>query len=62
MTWLGWSMLYKAFAGFAHEARRYRFYLKEIDDMEESLFEMCPYPRSYRKNIAEKASRKDGKA
>lgn len=54
MTGLGWSMLYSAFAKFAYAARRYRFYLKELDEMEESLFEMCPYPRRYRKEIVEK--------
>ena len=48
MNGLDWTELYEKFAAFAHVARKQGFYLKSVQDMEYSLFEMCPFPREYR--------------
>lgn len=48
MNGLDWTELYEKFAAFAHVARKQGFYLKSVQDMECSLFEMCPFPRKYR--------------
>ena len=48
MTGLAWAALYQSFAAFAFEARKYRFYVREVGEMEDSLFEMCPFPKSYK--------------
>lgn len=50
MNGLAWKELYDKFAAFAYVARRQGFYTKTLQDMEYSLFEMCPYPRSYKPN------------
>ena len=48
MNGLDWTELYEKFAAFAHVARKQGFYVKSVQDMEYSLFEMCPFPRNYR--------------
>ena len=50
MNALAWQELYEAFAAFAYIARRQGFYVGALDKMEHSLFDMCPYPRSFRPN------------
>lgn len=50
MNGLAWTELYNKFAAFAYIARRQGFYVNAIQDMEYSLFEMCPFPRNYRPN------------
>jgi hypothetical protein len=47
MNGLAWTELYNKFAAFAHVARRQGFYVNAIQDMEYSLFEMCPFPKRY---------------
>ena len=54
MNGLAWTELYKKFAAFAYVARRQGFYPKQIQEMEYSLFEMCPFPRNYRPDKREK--------
>ena len=48
MNGLAWTELYNKFAAFAYVARRQGFYVNQIQEMEYSLFEMCPFPRNYR--------------
>jgi hypothetical protein len=48
MNGLAWKELYDKFSAFAYVAKRQGFYVKSVQEMEYSLFEMCPYPRSYR--------------
>ncbi len=48
MNGLAWSELYEKFAEFAYVARRQGFYNNTVQEMEYSLFEMCPFPRKYR--------------
>lgn len=48
MNGLAWSELYEKFVAFAYVARRQGFYVNQIQEMEYSLFEMCPFPRNYR--------------
>lgn len=48
MNGLAWKELYDKFAAFAYTARRQGFYVNQIQEMEYSLFEMCPFPRTYR--------------
>lgn len=48
MNGLEWIELYEKFAAFAYVARRKDFYVKQVQEMEYSLFEMCPFPRKYR--------------
>ena len=48
MNGLAWSELYDKFAAFAYVARRHGFYMGQVRDMENSLFEMCPFPRDYK--------------
>lgn len=48
MNGLAWMELYDKFAAFAYTARRQGFYVNQIQEMEYSLFEMCPFPRTYR--------------
>jgi hypothetical protein len=50
MNGLAWTELYNKFAEFAYAARRQGFYVGQVQEMEYSLFEMCPFPRSYRPN------------
>ncbi len=47
MNGLAWTELYNKFAAFAYVARRQGFYVGQVQDMEYSLFEMCPFPRRY---------------
>ena len=47
MNGLAWSELYEKFAEFAYVARRQGFYNNTIQEMEYSLFEMCPFPRRF---------------
>ncbi len=58
MTGLAWTTLYNAFADFAYEARRHRFYMSQIDEMEDSLFEMCPFPKRFRIGNEKKGEQK----
>ena len=48
MNGLAWTELYNKFAAFAYVARRQGFYVGQVQEMEYSLFEMCPFPRNYR--------------
>lgn len=48
MNGLAWTELYDKFAEFAYVARKQGFYVGQVQQMEYSLFEMCPFPRSYR--------------
>ena len=48
MNGLAWTELYNQFAAFAYVARRQGFYVGQVQEMEYSLFEMCPFPRNYR--------------
>ena len=48
MNGLAWKELYDKFAAFAYTARRQGVYVNQIQEMEYSLFEMCPFPRTYR--------------
>ncbi len=48
MNGLAWTELYNKFAAFAYVARRHSFYVGQVQEMEYSLFEMCPFPRNYR--------------
>ena len=50
MNGLAWKELYDAFAAFAYVARRYGFYTEALKNMEHSLFDMCPFPCSFRPN------------
>lgn len=50
MNGLAWKELYDAFASFAYIARRQGFYIGWLEEMEHSLFDMCPYPKSYKPN------------
>jgi hypothetical protein len=43
-----WIEFYNRFAPFAAMARQYGFYNKEVDKMEQSFWEMCPFPLTYR--------------
>ena len=56
MNGLAWTELYEKFAAFAYVARKQDFYQKQVQEMEYSLFDMCPFPKNYRPNV-----RKDGK-
>ena len=50
MNGLAWTELYNKFAAFAYVARRQGFYVGQVQEMEYSLFEMCPFPKTYRPN------------
>jgi hypothetical protein len=50
MNALAWRELYDKFVEFAYVARKQGFYVGQVQEMEYSLFDMCPYPRSYRPN------------
>ena len=50
MNGLAWTELYNKFAAFAYVARKQGFYVKAVQDMEYSLFEICPFPRNYKPN------------
>lgn len=50
MNGLAWTELYDRFAQFVYVARKQGFYVDQIQEMEYSLFEMCPFPRNYRPN------------
>ena len=39
-----WIEFYQRFASFCAMARQYKFYMEEVDKMEQSLWEMCPFP------------------
>jgi hypothetical protein len=43
-----WIDFYTRFASFAAMARQYGFYNEEVDKMEQSFWEMCPFPLTYR--------------
>ncbi len=58
MNGLAWKELYDKFAAFAYIAKRQGFYNRTIGDMEQSLFDMCPYPRSYRPDNRKGADRR----
>lgn len=47
MNGLAWTELYNRFSAFAYVARKQGFYVNTIQDMEHSLFEMCPLPKRY---------------
>jgi len=47
MNGLAWTELYNRFFAFAYVARKQGFYVNTIQDMEHSLFEMCPFPKRY---------------
>lgn len=50
MNGLAWTELYNKFAAFAYVARQQGFYVKQVQEMEYSLFEMCPFSRNYKPN------------
>ena len=50
MNGLAWTELYNAFSKFAYVARKQHFYDQAVQEMEYSLFDMCPFPKSYRPN------------
>lgn len=50
MNALAWKELYDKFSEFAYVARKQGFYVGWIQEMEYSLFDMCPFPRSYHPN------------
>lgn len=43
-----WIDFYQRFASFAAMAREYDFYVDEVGKMEQSMWEICPLPLSYR--------------
>jgi hypothetical protein len=47
---LAWTELYNAFSKFAYVARKQKFYEGMVQEMEYSLFKMCPFPKTYRPN------------
>lgn len=47
MNGLAWTELYDRFTQFAYVARKQGFYVGQIQEMEYSLFEMCPFPRRF---------------
>ena len=47
MNGLAWTELYDRFAQFAYVARKQSFYVWQVQEMEYSLFEMCPFPRRF---------------
>ena len=49
-----WIDFYTRFAAFAAMAREYWFYKEEVDKMEQSFWEMCPLPHSYRADYRKK--------
>lgn len=49
-----WIDFYNRFAPFAAMARQYSFYKKEVDDMEQSFWDMCPLPHSYKSDYKKK--------
>lgn len=46
MNGLAWTELYNAFSKFAYLARKQKFYEAVVQEMEHSLFEMCPIRKS----------------
>jgi hypothetical protein len=46
MNGLAWTELYNAFSKFAYLARKQKFYEAVVQEMEYSLFEMCPIRKS----------------
>ena len=53
-----WTEFYNKFSAFANMARQYHFYDKEVQEMEYSLFEMCPLPKSWKANNKKQSYRK----
>ena len=49
-----WIDFYSRFAPFCAMARQYKFYVEEVDKMEQSFWDMCPLPHSYRRDVVEK--------
>lgn len=49
-----WTEFYNKFSDFANMARQYHFYDKEVQEMEYSLFEMCPLPKAGKQIIRNK--------
>jgi hypothetical protein len=46
MNGLAWKELYTAFSKFAYLARKQHFYDEWVQEMEYSIFEMCPFRKS----------------
>lgn len=42
-----WIEFYEKFSTFADMARKYHFYDDQVQEMEYSLFEMCPLPKRW---------------
>ena len=52
-----WIDFYSRFAPFCAMARQYKFYVEEVDKMEQSFWDMCPLPHSYRPDYRKKVKR-----
>lgn len=52
-----WIEFYEKFSAFADMARRCHFYDEQVQEMEYSLFEMCPLPKRW---VANKNNKKVG--
>lgn len=60
MNGLAWTELYEKFAAFAYVARKQDFYQKQVQEMEYSLFNMCPFPKKTIGQMAERMARNEG--
>ncbi|MGN8831075.1 hypothetical protein ACTNDZ_00755 [Selenomonas montiformis] len=60
MNGLAWTELYDRFAAFAYVARKQGFYVGQIQEMEYSLFGMCPFPKKTIGLTAERVARNEG--
>lgn len=55
-----WIEFYEKFSAFADMARRCHFYDDQVQEMEYSLFEMCPLPKRWVANNTVDDNKKAG--
>lgn len=53
-----WIILYEKFKDFSAMAKRIHFYDKTLQEMEYSLFEMCPLPAKWKSDKKPKRENK----
>lgn len=53
-----WILFYEKFKDFAFMAKKIHFYDKTLQDMEYSLFEMCPLPKKWKSENKPKREKK----
>ena len=49
-----WTEFYRRFQPFCAMARQYGYFSKQINDIEQAFWDMCPFPHSHKEEYKKK--------